>query len=68
MNAIAKAKKISSKGNTPVYEYRKIRIVNGSGVIAPKVWVFQIDGIDGFSTSLKGAISQIDYKLNKAVN
>jgi hypothetical protein len=60
------AKKISKSGQTPVYEYRGVRIVNGSGVIATKAWVFQVQGQDGISSSLQGAIAQIEYKLNRA--
>jgi hypothetical protein len=60
------AKKISNSGETPVYEYKGIRIVNGSGVLATKAWVFQIEGQDGISSSLQGAVAQIEYKLGRA--
>lgn len=62
----ATAKKLSSKGSTPIYNYRNVIIENVAGrTKVPSVkWTYFLDGQRRYTTTLEGCKFDIDMSLD----
>lgn len=56
------AHKVSKPGSTPVWEYKGIRVVNSAGSRWGKGFIYNINGVTRYSTTLEGAKFHIDQE------
>lgn len=62
------AKRLSTPGSTPVYEYRGVRIVNSAGSRWGRGWIYERAGVTKFSTTLESAKFFIDLYEDKGLS
>lgn len=61
------ATRVSRPGSTPVYEYRGVRVVNSSGSSWGRGWIYELNGVVKYASTLKSAKFFIDLWEEKGL-
>lgn len=62
------AKRVSTPGSTPVYEYRGVRVVNSAGSSWGRGWIYERGGVTKFASTLESAKFFIDLEADKGLS
>lgn len=61
------AKRVSTPGSTPVYEYRGVRVVNSAGSSYGRGWIYDLGDKAKYTTTLESAKFFIDLYIDKGM-